>query len=83
MKQYAIIGIAVKDRSSAGEKVNQVLSEYGDYIIGRMGIRKVEEDVSVIALIVEGHTDTIGAITGKLGSIENVSVRSGLLKNKF
>lgn len=80
MKEYAIIGIAVEDRSIAGEKVNKVLTEYADYIIGRMGIRKVEENLSMIALIVEGNTDIIGAITGKLGNIEGVRVRSGLLK---
>lgn len=83
MKRYGIIGIAVEDRSIAGQRVNQLLTEYGDYIIGRMGIRKVEENLSIIALIIEGNTDIIGAITGKLGSIEGVSVKAGLLKSNL
>ena len=82
MNQYAIIGIAVKKNKDLVKKVNNVLTEYSDYIIGRMGVRQVEDELSLIALLVEGNTDIIGAITGKLGSLEGVRVRSGLLKDK-
>ena len=82
MNQYAIIGIAVKKNEDTVKEVNNVLTEYSDYIIGRMGVRQVEDELSLIALLVEGNTDIIGAITGKLGSLEGVRVRSGLLKDK-
>jgi putative iron-only hydrogenase system regulator len=80
MKQYAVIGILVKDRSVASREIHQVLSEYGDYIIGRMGVRNREDDDAIIALIIEGNTDIIGAITGKIGNIPGVKVKAGMLK---
>lgn len=82
MNQYAVLGIAVHKDKETVKKINNILTEYGDYIIGRMGVRQVEEDLSLMALLVEGNTDIIGAITGKLGSLEGVRVRSGLLKDK-
>lgn len=80
MKEYAVIGILVKDRSVASRQIHQVLSEYGDYIIGRMGIRNQPEEDAIIALIIEGNTDIIGALTGKLGNIPGVKVKAGMLK---
>lgn len=82
MREYAVIGILVKDRSAAAREINQVLSEYGDYIIGRMGVRSQPEEDAIIALIIEGNTDIIGALTGKLGNIPGVKVKAGMLKTK-
>ncbi|HOP70281.1 MAG TPA: CopG family transcriptional regulator [Bacillota bacterium] len=54
------------------------VTEYGDIIVGRMGIPYRDRGVSVIALIVDGDTDVLGAITGKLGGVPGVRVRSAL-----
>ncbi|MDI3312463.1 MAG: iron-only hydrogenase system regulator [Thermoanaerobacterium sp.] len=76
--RLAVIGILVQNRELTSDKVNHILSEYADIIVGRMGIPYKERNVSIISLIVDGTTDDIGALTGKLGSIEGVKVRSAI-----
>lgn len=77
-RRIAVVGIVVTDRLKTAPKVNQVLSDYAHIIIGRMGIPYRDRGVSVIALIVDGDTDTLGAMTGKLGSISGVRVRTAI-----
>lgn len=75
-KRIGVIGVVITDRETAAPKVNSILSEYADTIIGRMGIPYRERNISVISLIIEGSTDEIGALTGKLGSVKDVQVKS-------
>lgn len=77
-KRIGVIGIVIHDPRQVAERVNTLLSSYGHIIIGRMGIPKHEANVGVIALIIEGSTDEVGALTGKLGSISGVTVKSAL-----
>lgn len=72
------MAIVIEDRETAAAKVNQLLSSYGEWIVGRMGVPYRDKGISVIALIVDGDTDTLGAMTGKIGSIPGVKVRSAL-----
>lgn len=76
--RVGVIGIIVEDRLKAAPAVNQILSDYAAVIVGRMGVPYRERDISVIALIVDGDTDTLGAMTGKLGSIPGVKVKMAL-----
>lgn len=76
--RLAVIGILVQNRELTSEKVNHILSEYAHIIVGRMGIPYKERNVSIISIIVDGTTDDIGALTGKLGSIEGVKVKSAI-----
>ncbi|MEG6615475.1 TM1266 family iron-only hydrogenase system putative regulator [Peptococcaceae bacterium 1198_IL3148] len=80
-RRIGVVGIVIEERSKAAQ-INSILSEYGDIIIGRMGIPQREKGLNVISLIVEGTTDKIGAMTGKLGNIKGVQVKSAL-SNKF
>jgi putative iron-only hydrogenase system regulator len=73
--RVGVVGIVVEDRQKAAQKVNQMLSDYGEVIVGRMGIPYRDRGVSVIALIVDGDTDVLGALTGRLGGIPGVRVR--------
>ena len=75
-KRIGVIGIVINDRKTAAPKVNSILGEYADIIIGRMGIPYRERNISVISITFEGDTDQIGALTGKLGSIKDVEVKS-------
>ncbi|MBC7342364.1 MAG: CopG family transcriptional regulator [Clostridia bacterium] len=59
-------------------RVNEILSAYGDIIVGRMGIPYRERDVAVIALIIDGTTDEVGALTGKLGGLKGIQVKAAL-----
>jgi putative iron-only hydrogenase system regulator len=78
-KRLGIVGVVVEDASCV-EKVNQVLHDHAELIVGRMGLPHRERGVSVIALIVDGSNDDISALTGKLGRISGASVKSMIAK---
>lgn len=78
-KRLGVVGIVVEDLVAA-EEVNAVLHEYARLIIGRMGIPYRERGVSIISVIVDGAGDEISALTGRLGRISQVSVKSALTK---
>ena len=78
--RLGFVGIIIEKRKEEAPQVNQVHSEFGDIILARMGLPHLEEDNSVIALIVNANTDQIGTLTGKLGAIEGVSVKSAMSK---
>jgi putative iron-only hydrogenase system regulator len=80
MKRLGVVGIVIENRVENAPKVNSVLTEFGDIIIGRLGVPNKDKGTNVIALIVEGTNDEFGALTGKLGSIKGVSVCSALSK---
>ena len=61
-------------------QVNDLLSEFGEIIIARVGLPYRERHCSVITLIVDATTDELGALTGKLGALEGISVKSALTK---
>lgn len=73
--RIAIIGIIIQDLDAA-EKINQILHEYNDCIVGRMGIPYRERGLSVMSIVVDATMDTIGAISGKLGMIKGVSAKT-------
>jgi putative iron-only hydrogenase system regulator len=78
-KRLGVVGIVV-EQLSAAEAVNAVLHEFATIIIGRMGIPYRERGVSIIAVMVDGDTDDISALTGRLGRIQQVSVKTALTK---
>ena len=75
-----IVGIVIEDFSCV-ERVNEILHEYSELIIGRIGLPYKERGVSVISLIVDGVNDDISALTGKLGRISGASVKSMVTKS--
>ncbi len=79
-KRIGFIGIIVTDRHKNGPRVNCLLSECAEMILARMGLPRQEGDVSVITLVVEATSDEVGSLTGRLGQIPGVSVKSGLSK---
>ncbi len=79
-KRLGFIGIIIEERTRVAEAVNRILSEFGDLIIARTGVPYKERHCSVITLIVDATTDEMGALTGKLGTIQGVSVKSALSK---
>ena len=77
MKRIGVIGIVVEDRSVVSD-VQNLLSEVSEIILGRMGIPDRESGISAISLIIKGSVEEISALTGKLGKIRNISVKSAL-----
>jgi len=59
-------------------RINAIISEHADIILGRQGIPLRERSASVISLVLEGNTDLIGSLTGKLGRLPGVKVKSVL-----
>ena len=81
-KRLGFMGIIVSDRNKQASEVNKILSEFGNIIQGRMGIPYKERNCSIITLIVDATTDDVGSLTGRLGLIPGVSVKSALSKGK-
>ncbi|EGS32139.1 MULTISPECIES: TM1266 family iron-only hydrogenase system putative regulator [Megasphaera] len=73
--RLALIGIIVGKRNIT-EKLNEILHEYGEYIVGRMGIPYHERGVHVISIIVDAPQNIISALSGKLGMLPDVSTKT-------
>lgn len=73
--RVAIIAIVVEEPQSV-EKLNGILHEYGQYIIGRMGIPYREKGISLISIAVDGPANVISALSGKLGMLKGVSAKA-------
>ena len=77
--RIAVIAIVAESRDHIDE-MNRVLSAYGDYIIGRMGIPYPKKGVSLISVAVDAPNQAISALTGKLGNIEGINVKTAYSK---
>ena len=74
-KRIAVMGIIVENRESA-EALNSLLSEYGEYIIGRMGIPYKDRGISIVSIAVDAPQDIISSLAGRVGSIDGISVKT-------
>ena len=79
-KRIGFVGIIIENRIDHAEAINQALSEFGKIIVVRTGVPNVRARWSVITLVEDATTEEIGALTGRLGMIEGVSVKSALAK---
>lgn len=80
-ERLGFVGIVIEDRQSV-PKVNEILSSFAAMIEGRMGVPSPSRRQSVICLIVRGSNDKLGAMTGKLGNLPGVQVKSALVQSK-
>jgi putative iron-only hydrogenase system regulator len=80
-KRIGTISIVIYDKAVAST-VNSLLSEYADSILARQGLPLLDKGLHIITLIIESSSDSINALTGKLGRLENVEVKSILAKGK-
>ena len=80
-KRIGTITILITNHESV-PSVNALLSDYADLILGRQGLPMHDRSIFVISLIIEGNTATINALTGKLGRLPNVEVKTILTKYK-
>lgn len=74
-KRIGLIAIVV-EKKDAVEKLNHVLHDYGEYIVGRMGIPYHQRNISVISVVIDASTNIISSISGKLGMIDGVSIKT-------
>ena len=80
-KRVGVIGIVLEDREKSAAAVNEAISDMAHIVVARVGIPYRERGCSVITLVVDATTDEVGSLTGRLGKIEGVSVKSGLSRN--
>ena len=73
--RVAVMSIIVEN-SDAAEKINAILHEYGEYIIGRMGIPYRKRKINIISIALDAPQDTIAALSGKIGGLSGVSVKT-------
>ena len=73
--RIALIGIIVENDSEA-DKVNSTLHEYRKYIIGRMGLPYRQKGISIISIVIDGSNDVISSLSGKLGMIKGINVKT-------
>ena len=73
--RVAVMGIIVEESDSV-ESLNGLLHQYADYIIGRMGIPYRKRKVSVVSIAIDAPQDVISALSGKIGKLQGVSVKT-------
>ena len=73
--RVAVMSIIVENGDSV-EKINALLHEHGDYIIGRMGIPYRKREISIISIALDAPQNTISALSGKIGALAGVSVKT-------
>lgn len=83
MKKIAVISAILEEPKNCQQKFNEIISNFKGIIRGRMGIPFEEEGVSVISITVTGTLDQINSLTGKLGNIENVYVKTSISKKEI
>ena len=75
-KRISVLSVIVENREQQAERVNALLSEYGEYVVGRMGIPYREKSVSVLCVVLDAPSSAINALTGKLGQLIGVSAKT-------
>jgi putative iron-only hydrogenase system regulator len=79
-KRIGTVLIRIESRENV-RLLNEILSEHSDIIIGRQGLARGGNH-GIISLVLEGTTDQIGSLTGQLGRLRGIQIKSVLLKNK-
>lgn len=79
-KRLGFVGIIIENREISAPAVNNVLHSFSAFILARTGLPNAKGTASVITLVVDITTDQLGVLTGNLGNIPGVSVKSGLAK---
>jgi len=79
-KRLGFVGIIIEDRDNSAPSVNKILSQHSELILARTGLPHAREHTAIITLVIDATTDELGLLTGKLGALDGVSVKSGLSK---
>ncbi|GAB4285243.1 MAG: iron-only hydrogenase system regulator [Candidatus Rifleibacteriota bacterium] len=79
-RRLGVVAVILEAPEKAFNDFNNLLHLYSKIIVGRMGIPYKERGISVVSIIVDGTNDEIGALTGKIGQLPSVSVKTVLTK---
>ena len=78
MKRIAVIGAVLENPKETQEVFNTIISEHMDIVKGRFGLPFIEQNIGVISVTVIADMDNINELTGKLGQIPNISVKTAI-----
>lgn len=81
-KRIAVIGIIVENKDSV-EALNSLLHEYGEWIAGRMGLPYKERNLSIVSVAIDAPQDVISSLTGKIGKLDGISVKTAYSNKVF
>lgn len=73
--RVAVMGIIVEKGESV-EMLNSLLHDFGNYIIGRMGIPYREKNINIISIAIDAPQDVISTLSGKIGKLDGISVKT-------
>ena len=73
--RVAVMSIIVESGDTV-EQLNSILHEYGEYIIGRMGITYRKRKISIISIAIDAPQNTIAALSGRIGNLSGVTVKT-------
>ncbi len=79
-KRLGTVSIIVERQIAPVDTVNELLSQFGGDIVGRFGLPYPQRGVNIITLVTDTSVERVSALTGKLGSLPGVSVKSSLTK---
>lgn len=77
--RVAVISVIVEDRTIASS-INAILSEFGEYIVGRMGVPYKAKNISVMCVIADAPAEVLNGLTGKIGSLKGVTAKTLMSK---
>lgn len=80
--RVAVMSIIV-ERGSSVPPLNGILHEYGNYIIGRMGIPYRARKINIISIAIDAPQDTISTLAGRIGNLEGITVKTAFSSMKF
>ncbi|WP_442856274.1 TM1266 family iron-only hydrogenase system putative regulator [Blautia sp. An249] len=73
--RIAVMGIIVEDKESVGE-LNALLHQYGEYVVGRMGVPYRSRNISVISVVLDAPNEVISSLSGKIGMLKGISIKT-------
>lgn len=79
--RISVISIIIED-TGVSARVNELLHEFGQYVVGRMGIPYKDRGVSIICVVMDAPGDVTSSLSGKLGMLKGVSTKTIVSKNK-
>ncbi len=73
--RVAVMSIIVENPETV-QKLNEILHEYGGYIIGRMGLPYRARNIHIISIAIDAPQDTISSLAGKIGGLSGITVKT-------
>jgi len=81
--RVAVLGIIIENPEESQAEFNSVVSDFKGIVRGRMGVPFEKEEISVVSVIVCGTLDEINSLTGKIGNIKGITVKTSLSKKEI